>query len=395
MLQPELFSIDITDEALADLRDRIGRTRWPTDLHGGGWHLGADRTYLQELLAYWHDGFDWRAEERWLNGYPQFRVHLDGAPIHFVHLRAVRSGGSQSAIPILLGHGWPNTFADLLDLADRLADPTRFGAGDDAPAFDVVVPSLPGYIFSGMPDRPFFWRDVPRMWVELMAGLGYTRFVAHGTDIGGQVVRWMAVEHPDRLLGIHTTSATVKDPGPRPLTEAEVAKLKEDERWEREDAAYTYMQETRPMTTAYGLTDSPVGLAAWVVEKLREWSDLGPDDDLERVWSKDRILTLLTLYWATGSIGTSFVSYFEPMQDPTPRAWHPTDVPAAFAIFPRNISPTPREWAERGYTNIVRWTDMPRGGHFPSVEAVDALADEIRAVDWQPGGPSGSTTPGL
>jgi hypothetical protein len=155
----------------------------------------------------------------------------------------------------------------------------------------------------------------------------------------------------------------------------------ENERWEREDAAYTYMQETRPMTAAYGLTDSPVGLAAWIVEKLREWTDLEPDGDFERVWSKDRICTLLTLYWVTSSIGTSFVSYFDPAQD-LDRPWHPTDVPAAFTRFPRNITPAPREWAERGYTNIVRWTDMPRGGHFPSVEAVDDLAADIRAVDW-------------
>jgi pimeloyl-ACP methyl ester carboxylesterase len=385
VFRPEPFAIDVPDEVLVDLRDRIGRTRWPKDLDDGSWHLGADRTYLERLLSYWGDGFDWRSLERRLNAYPQFLVEIDGWPTHFVHLRARARAGADpdAAIPILLGHGWPNTFADLLDLADRLADPWRFGADEAAPAFDVVVPSLPGYIFSALPDRRFSWREVPQILVELMNGLGYERFVAHGTDIGGQVVRWMAVEHPDRLFGIHTTSPTVRDPGPRPLTDRERAKLAEDERWEREDAAYTYMQETRPMTAAYGLTDSPAGLAAWIAEKLREWSDLEPDGDFERVWPLDRVCTLLSLYWVTGSIGTSFVSYFDPIQDPEPRPWHPTDVPAAFAAFPRNITPSPREWAERGYTNIVRWAEMPRGGHFPSVEAVDDLAADIRAVNWR------------
>jgi pimeloyl-ACP methyl ester carboxylesterase len=383
MLQPEPFTIDISNKVLADLRSRISGTRWPADLDDGSWRLGADRSYLQGLLAYWREAFDWRAQERRLNAYPQFRIELDDAPQHFVHLRGVKPAVTSPApIPILLGHGWPNTFADLLDLADRLADPGRFGGDADSQAFDVVIPSLPGYVFSGLPPRPWTWAETPRLWVELMALLGYERFVAHGTDIGGQVIRWMAVEYPESLLGIHTVSATVGDPGPDPLSKPERAMVAENERWEKEDAAYTFMQETRPMTAAYGLTDSPAGLAAWIVEKLREWSDLELDGDFERVWSKDRSCTLLTLYWATSSIGTSFVSYFDPMQAVAPRPWHPTDVPAAFALFPRNITPVPREWAERGYTNIVRWTEMPRGGHFPSVEAVDDLAADIRAVDW-------------
>ncbi len=383
--RPETFVIDVPEDVLADLRDRIRSTRWPRDLDDGSWHLGADLAFLRALLDHWSDAFDWREVERRLNRFPQFRVDIQGASTHFVHLRAAGAGAAgagEPAIPILLAHGWPNTFVDLLDLARRLTDPTRFGADPSTPVFDVVIPSLPGYGFSTLPDRPFSWREVPGMWVELMAGLGYERFVAHGTDIGGGVVRWMAVDHPDRLVGIHTTSPTVRDPGPRPLTDRERAMQAENERWEREDAAYTYMQETRPMTAAYGLTNSPAGLAAWIVEKLREWTDLEPDGDFERVWPKGRICMLLTLYWVTSSIGTSFVSYFDQAQD-RDRPWHPTDVPAAFALFPRNITPAPREWAERGYSNIVRWTEMPRGGHFPSVEAVDDLAADIRAVDWR------------
>jgi len=373
---PEPFRIAVADEVLADLRDRLGRTRWPAMLHGGGWQLGMDPAYLRELLDYWRDGFDWRAQEERLNAYPQFRLDVDGAPIHFARLRPA----TRPATPaILLLHGWPYTFAELLELADRLAEPERFGLAPGE-AFEVVVPSLPGYIFSGLPERPFAWRDAPRRFVELMAALGHQRFIAHGSDIGGGLASRMAVQFPDRLIGLHTTYPGVREPGDSPLSAAEQQMLAESERWEKEDAAYSYMQETRPATLAYGLTDSPAGLAAWIVEKLREWTDLQPDGDLERVWSKERTLTLLTLYWVTGSIGTSFMAYYENMNDPAPKRWQPTDVAAAFTIFANDISAPPREWADRGYRNIVRWTEITRGGHFPAVESVDLLADEIRAA---------------
>ena len=373
MPRAESFAIDIPEALLDDLRERLTRTRYAPILHGGGWGLGTDPTYLRELLEYWRTTFDWRAQERRLNGYPQFRMEIDGAPIHFARLRR---DADRPRSAILLLHGWPYTFVELLGLAERLA--TRdFVEGH---AFDVVVPSLPGYIFSGVPDRPFFWRDVPRMLVDLMAALGYERFIAHGSDGGAQLTNRLAVEFPDRLLGIHLTQTSVGERGDRPLSLAAERMLAEDERWEREDAAYTFMHETRPQTLAAALTDSPAGLAAWIVEKLHEWSDLGSHGDLQRTWSKDRILTLLTLYWATGSIGTSFLSYYETVRDPDARPWHMVDVPAAFTIFARDLSPPPREWADRGYTRIVRWTDVPFGGHFPAVENVDLLAAEIRAA---------------
>lgn len=334
-------------------------------------------------MAYWHERFDWRAQEARLNAYPHFLVEIDGAPIHFIHTKAVHARGPSGAppTPIVLFHGWPYSFADLLELASRLAAPGRRFGQPASEAFDVVVPSLPGYVFSGVPDRPFFWRDVPRLFVELMTNvLGYDRFVAHGSDIGSWVSHRLAIEFPERLLGIHVTNTSVADPGDQPLTDAERAMLAEAERWEEEDAAYSYMQETRPMTVSFGLTDSPVGLAGWIVEKLREWSDLEPDGDLERVWPKDRTLTLLTLYWATNSIATSFLPYFERVQDPSPGPWRRSTVPTAIAMFPRDITPAPRSWADRGYDHVVQWTAMPRGGHFPAVEAVDILAEDIRSA---------------
>jgi pimeloyl-ACP methyl ester carboxylesterase len=360
---PRPFAIAVRDHILEDLRARLGQTRWPPVLHDGAWKLGTNRAYLERLVDYWRDGFDWRAQEARLNAHPQFDVEIEGANLHFVHL------ARRDAPAVLLLHGWPYTFAELLDLADRIAG-----------EFEVVVPSLPGYIFSGVPPRPFFWRDVPRLLVELMETLGHERFVSHGSDIGAQLTSRLAVEFPERLLGVHLTHTSVADPGDAPLTDAERAMLAEDERWEREDAAYTYVHETRPATLSFALTDSPVGLAAWIVEKLHEWTDLEPDGDLERVWERNRILTLLTLYWTTGSIATSFLSYYETAQDPQPRPWHPTEVPAAFAIFGQDLSPPPREWAQRGYRHIVRWTESERGGHFPAIETVDLLADEIRAA---------------
>jgi pimeloyl-ACP methyl ester carboxylesterase len=374
----EPFTIDVNDADLDDLRERLARTRWPPVLHGGGWKLGTDPSYLRQLLEYWSSTFDWRAAERRLNSHPQFRLGVDGTSIHFVHLTPT-GNAHQPRRPILLLHGWPYSFAELLDLADRLASGETADA-EGRESFEVIVPSLPGYVFSEAPDRPFFWRDVPRMLVDLMATLGHDRFIAHGSDVGAQLTNSLAVEFPDRLLGIHLTQTTVAERGDRPLTPAEQRMLAEDERWEREDAAYTFVQETRPQTLAAALSDSPAGLAAWIVEKLHEWTDLEPHGDLERVWSKDRILTLLTLYWTTGSIGTSFLSYYEAVQDPHPREWHPVRVPAGFTIFARDLSPPPREWADRGYANIVRWTDVAHGGHFPAVENVDLLAEEIRSA---------------
>lgn len=365
---------------LAELRGKLEHARWPPILHDGGWNIGAEYSYLRDLVAAWRESYDWRDSERRLNTFPQYTADLDGASVHFVHLRCQSSPTARpgSTMPILLLHGWPYTFAELLELGGRLAKPS--GIDGDAPSgFDVVIPSLPGYIFSTVPTRRFSWRDVPSLMVSLMTDmLGYDRFAVHGSDVGGWLTNRIALEFPERVLGIHLTSGRpgVKVEGE--LSEEEEAFLAEDKRWDQEDAAYSYLHETRPMAAAYCLADSPVGLAGWTVEKLHEWTDLGASTDFEQVWTRDRVLTLLTLYWVTNSMATSLLSYYELVQDPDPRPWGSPTVPAAFAMHRNDIAWAPRSWIDRGYENVVHWSESPQGGHFPAVERPDDLAKDIR-----------------
>lgn len=362
---PKPFRISIPDEVLADLGERLRRTRWPLESYADDWTTGTGANYLRRLLDYWRHDFDWRTAEQKLNALPHFRVNIEDFIVHFVH---VSGGVGEKRLPLILTHGWPNTFTDMLKLVPLLED-----------GLDLVIPSVPGYGFSEIPRRPWAFRDVPRVWHHVMTDvLGYRRFGAHGYDIGAWVTGRLAVEHPESLVGIHLTSI----PGPVPDApdpdEAERAYLAEAARWEKEDAAYSYIQETRPTTVTFGLNDSPAGLAAWIIEKLREWSDCG--GEIERAWTQDEICTLLTIYWATGTIGPSFRAYYDRWHDPSPGSWpeNPPEVPVAFAIFPGDISPPLRQRAERAW-RVARWTEMPRGGHFPAMEEPALLAADIRA----------------
>jgi pimeloyl-ACP methyl ester carboxylesterase len=366
------FRIDVPDDTLADLRDRLARTRWPGEVDGAGWDYGTNLAYLRELCDWWRDGFDWRAQERALNQLPQFRATVDGLGIHLVHVR----GRGPSPFPLLITHGWPSSFVEFRKLVPLLADPAGHG-GSQADAFDLVIPSLPGFGFSDAPRARYAYRRVPELWVRLMRGLGYERFGAHGGDLGGGVTARLGQRHPDAVAGIHVTnvygSIGAGDPPPTP---AERAYLERQRQWDREEGAYGEIQATRPQTLAYGLHDSPAGLAAWIVEKFRAWSDC--DGDLERVISKDELLTNLTVYWATGTIASSFLPYWDTRNDPDPRPWLPIGVPCGIAIFPRDLDRPPREFAERSY-NVRRWTEMPRGGHFAALEQPELLAADIRA----------------
>ena len=366
------FSIDVSEEALVDLRARLRRTRWPDELGDDEWARGPDVAYLRELVAYWLEGFDWRPIESALNELPQFRADIGGLGIHFVHAR----GRGPAPMPIVLTHGWPSTFVEHTKLLPRLADPASHGA-DPADAFDVVVPSLPGFGFSEIPTEPLIHRRVPELWLELMNRLGYERFGAHGGDLGGGVTARLGMYHPDRVIGIHVTN-TYGTIGPHdpPATGAEQRYLAESAAWDADEGGYAAIQGTRPQTLAFGLTDSPAGLAAWIVEKLRAWSDC--DGDVETVFTKDEILTTVTLYWVTGTIAASFRPYYDYRHDPWPRPWLPIDVPCAVALFPRDLEHPPREFAERSY-NVERWTEMPRGGHFAAWEEPELLAEDIRA----------------
>jgi pimeloyl-ACP methyl ester carboxylesterase len=362
----EPFAIDVPERVLEDLHERLARTRWPSEVEHAGWDYGTDLAYLQELCAYWRDEFDWRAQERKLNQLPQFTTEIDGQLLHFVHLR----GRGPEPLPIVLTHGWPSSFFEFTKLAPKLADEDLDGS-----SFDVVIPSLPGFGFSAIPGHRFASATVPGLWVELMRRLGYERFAAHGGDLGGGITARLAQFHRDSVVGIHVTSV-YGDIGGEPPSAAERAYLLEQERWEREEGAYGAVQSTRPQSLSYGLTDSPAGLAGWLIEKHRSWSDCG--GDLESVFTKDELLTNLTIYWATNTIGSSLRPYWDSLNNPQRAPWIPVEAPSAIAVFPGDLDRPPREFAERWY-DVRRWTEMPRGGHFAALEQPGLLADDIRA----------------
>lgn len=377
-LSPEPFTIDVPERVLADLRARIRGTRWPDEAPGAAWEQGTELAYLRSLLAYWAGGFDWRARERELNGFAQFRAELDGVPIHFVHERARQGPG----IPLILSHGWPSAFTELLPLVPLLTDPAAHGIR--GPAFDLVIPSLPGYGFSARPARTGVnYRYVAGLWHRLMRGLGYRRYGAGGGDFGAGVATLMALDDPDAIIGVHLSNLELTPylgPGARPPSAAESGYLAVSEAWWQAEGGYKAIQSTRPQTLGYGLNDSPAGLAAWVSEKWRSWADSGGDAD--RRVGRDFLLELLTIYWVTQTITPSMRDYFD-------NRWHaaalgPGDVvpvPTAIAGFVHQFAPEgepPREWAERSY-HVHRWTPMPRGGHFAPVEEPELLARDITA----------------
>jgi len=332
---------------------------------------------MRALMDYWRTSYDWRAHERELNHFHHYRATVDGVGLHFIH---ERSAGPKP-LPLLLIHGWPGSVYEFSWVIPMLTDPARFG-GDPADAFDVIAPSLPGYGFSDPPrERGFNIQRMADLFVRLMDLLGYARFVAQGGDWGAVIASYMGYAHPDRLLGIHLNMLGVaphpEDRVDPPLSAVEQAFLKEAEAFQRDETGYQWIQGTRPQTLAYGLNDSPVGLAAWLVEKFRAWTDC--DGDVERRLSKDRMLTLITIYWVTQTINSSTRLYYENQHNP----WiigpgQRIDVPCGVARFPKEINRPPREWAERFY-NLQRWTEMPRGGHFAALEEPELLAQDIQA----------------
>ena len=374
----EPFTLRVDDAVLADLRARIRNTRWPQATPGPGWSQGTDLEYLQSLLAYWADGFDWRAQERTLNAFPQFHAEVDGVRIHFVHQRAVRGDG----IPLVLIHGWPSCYVELLPLVPLLTDPARHGI--DGAAFDLVIPSLPGYAFSARPPRTGVnYRYVAGLWHRLMRGLGYARYGAGGGDFGAGVATYMALEEPQALRGLYLTTpeiAPFTGPGSPPLSAAERAFADQSAAWDAVERGYSAIQSTKPQTVGYGINDSPAGLAAWILEKWRSWSDSG--GDLDARVGRDFLLTLLTVYWASECITTSLRDYFD-------NRWFPAGlgpgdfvrVPTAVGAFTRNFvseGEPPREWYERLY-DVRRFTPMPHGGHFAAVEEPELMARDIAA----------------
>jgi pimeloyl-ACP methyl ester carboxylesterase len=370
------FSIRLDDAVLSDLRSRVRATRWPDAAPGDAWSQGTDLLYLRDLLDYWADGFDWRAQERRLNAVHHFQAEIGGARIHFVHEQARHGGG----VPLLLTHGWPSTFAEYLPLVPLLTDPAEHGI--DGPAFDVVIASLPGYGFS---DRPpgtgVTSRDTATRWHALMHGLGYDRYGAQGGDFGAGVATYMALDDPGPMLGIHLSTAEIRPytgPKSRPLSADERRYVEQNDHWATAERGYSAIQSTKPQTLGYGLTDSPAGLAAWIIEKWRSWTDSQGDPDAHL--SRDFLLTTITLYWATQTITSSLRDYYDNRWFGVPIG--PDDyveVPTAVAAFTNHFvdeGDPPREWFERLY-NVRQWTQMSTGGHFAAVEEPELLARDI------------------
>jgi microsomal epoxide hydrolase len=372
----ERFHIHVEEEVLNDLRDRLGHVRWPDQMDGSSWEQGTELGYLQSLAAYWRDRFDWRAQEAELNRLAQFRAEVDGFSIHFVHERGV----GPNPLPIILTHGWPDSFTRYQKIIPLLTNPARHG-GDPKDSFDVIVPSIPGFGFSSRPNlRGVNSFHVAELWAKLMTKeLGYPRFAAAGGDIGSGVTRYLAATHPELLVGIHLTDIGIlrdllAPSGRTDLSEGELRYRSSAAEWIAREGAYMSLQSTKPQTLAYGLSDSPAGLAAWIVEKFRAWSDCG--GDLGRSFTKDELLTNIMIYWVTGTIGSSTRMYYENSYTLPPIGR--IDVPTGIALFPADILLPPQEWAEQRL-QIARWTSMPRGGHFAAMEEPELLAEDIRA----------------
>lgn len=371
------FHLHIPDTTLVDLRDRLLRVRWPEVPPQAPWSTGTSVPYMQDLVAYWRDHFDWRRQEAALNRFKHFTVPLAGVDLHFIH----EQGKGPRPLPLLLSHGWPGSIVEFHKLLPMLTDPASHG-GDPADAFTVVAPSLPGYTLSFAPGQPRFGIvEMADTFAALMTDvLGYDRFCAQGGDWGAFVTTRLGYKYPERLVGIHINLLTVRrDPklmqSPSPEDKAYLSQL---DHWLKEETGYQMIQGTKPTTLSFGLTDSPVGLAAWIAEKFRTWTD--NDGTIESAVSRDELLTNIMLYWATGAIGSSFWPYYSRLHSPWPI---PDDarisVPTGYAEFPKEILSPPRELAERSYGNIQRWTRMEKGGHFAALEQPEALAKEIRA----------------
>ena len=371
------FTIHVSDAAIADLKARLAHARFPDALQGDGWTHGTDLRYLQELVGYWRDRFDWREQERRLNRLEQFTTTIDGLTIHFIHRRSTQP----NARPLLITHGWPGSFVEFTKIVGPLTDPVAHG-GRPGDGFDVVIPSIPGFAFSDKPREPGYDpARIAAIEAKLMARLGYHRYGAQGGDWGAIISTQLALIDAPHLVGLHLNMCTAPPPAGiadfnAGLSDAERERLKVRQGFQAEETAYQQIQGTKPQTIGFALNDSPVGLAAWIVEKFHTWCDC--DGNPENVFTKDELLTNITLYWLTQTAASSARIYYESRHAaPSPNTRR-VDVPTACADFPKEIIWSPRRWLEARY-NITRWTSMPRGGHFAAFEQPALLVDDVRA----------------
>jgi pimeloyl-ACP methyl ester carboxylesterase len=369
------FTIHVDDAVLADLKQRLARTRFPGEIDGSAWDYGTNLAYLKDLVAYWRDKYDWRAAERRLNQFDQFTTTIDGLDIHFIHQRSRNA----NAMPLVISHGWPGSFVEFTKIIPLLTDPASHG-GSANDAFHVVAISLPGFGFSGKPtERGYGPERIAGIVATLMARLGYTRYGLQGGDWGASVSRFAAINDASHVIGLHSNFCLagpppgVNDPN-EGVPPAELERTRARQAFFETERGYFLEQSTKPQTIGYALDDSPAGLAAWIVEKFRSWSD--SNGDVEKSFTRDDLLANITLYWVTHTATSSARIYYENQH--APAAARRVEVPTACAVFPKEISIPPRRWAEAQY-NVTRWTEMPRGGHFAALEEPQLLADDIRA----------------
>jgi len=368
----EPFTSHTPPAVLDDLRARLRATRWPDvpaadQTTDAAWSMGADVDYLRDLVAYWADGFDWPEQEAKLNALPRFRTSVGGHGIHFVHARAA----TPVALPLILSHGWPDSFWRYSAVIPLLTDPGAHGA-DPADAFDLVVPDMPGYGYSDRPAVPLDSVGVAGVWAQLMSSLGYDRYGAAGGDLGSHVSRYLALDDPGHVVAVHRMDAGLPAPSldPGDLSPEELRWLAGAQNWNMSEGAYAAMHRTKPQTAAVGLADSPAGLAAWIVEKMRSWSDGFP-------FTRDEILTNVMIYWLTHTIGSSMRMYRANAVIPPEQLARRVEVPSGFSLFPGDIVRPPRAWLERS-TNLVRESYPEHGGHFAPIEQPELYAQELR-----------------
>ena len=376
MVEP--FTIQVEDHILNDLHHRLSHTRWPDEPPNSDWEYGANRSYMRQLIDYWQNTFDWRKQEKSLNSFHHFRTEIAGLNIHFIHER----GRGANPLPLILTHGWPGSFAEMIKVIPMLTDPGRFG-GAPTDSFDVVVPSMPGFGFSDRPTQPGMnvFR-IADLWAGLMDALGYKRFCAQGGDFGAGVSTALGLHHSERLFGIHLNYIPgsyrpyLEPEDEHSLLPEELQFLKDGDDWYEGEGGYSHIQRTKPQTVAYQLNDSPAGLAAWIVEKFQSWGDC--NGNVESRFTKDELLTNVFIYWMTETVSSSMRLYYEgrkaPMHFSKGQFVHS---PCAISFFPKESPFPPRKWIERGY-NVQHWTDMPRGGHFAAMEEPELLARDIR-----------------
>ena len=373
MIKP--FKVNISEENLQNIYSKVKNYQWHEMPDDGGWNYGTNLDYMKDFSKYWVEKLDWRKGEEKINKFKNFKSNIDGIDIHFIH----EKGSGSNPKPLLLNHGWPGSIVEFLNIIDQLAHPEKFG-GKEEDAFNVIVPSLPGFGFSGRPSKPIGPRKMASIFNSLMTDvLGYKKYIAQGGDFGGTICTWLAYDFPKSLTGIHINILITRHPD-GPQTEEEKEWQERFKKEQRIEDGYRTQQATKPQTLSYAMMDSPVGVAAWIIEKMRGWSDI-KNGDIESVYSKDILLSNIMIYLVTKTFNTASWIYYVRREEggrSLPKEDLPLKVPTAVALFPKEyLEWAPRSYVERIY-NIQRWTKMPKGGHFAALEQPDLLVKDIR-----------------